>query len=334
MPISIKDVVNAAAGAAVQPGQVVQFKEGQVPEGYAQISGSSKFPVGGGAFLSHNLSATAPNRAGFMWVAGNNILTEYGKESSSRWFSVINENLETVGAESLIPLSYGNGNLNLVALADGNMLRIGGSAGLSSPTTTHVQRFNPSTGAFTTLLARPAAIGSGYLYMQAGDGKVYGFGTTSGAGTSVECYDYPSNTWNTAWGTRPSFTPVAAAKLPSGKIFVVSNASAQYIFDPSKSTQAEQWTQVGYEAISYAGIITTDTGVRLYATYSGANVNSFIDYNESTGQFLRSDTKASFTSARAVKTPAGKIHVQTSPATILTHYLDYTPATTVDAVKL
>lgn len=335
MPISIKDVVNAAAGAAVQPGQVVQFKEGQVPEGYAQIGGVSKFPSSGGTYIAVNLNATG-GVGGTLFNVGGTLLCVYQNANNSFSVTGLNNSLAKSGYDGYLGSSYYSEIPNLLELDDGGLLRIGGRAGLSTSTTSFVNRYNPSTGATTSMLARPTAVGSGLLYVQAGDRKVYGLGSTTVAGTSVECFDYPNNTWNTAWGTRPSFIPLCAAKLPSGKVYVVA-ATAQYVFDPSKTTQAEQWVQVNSLVVSSPGIISTAAGVRIYTQLvngAGAWVSGFIDVTESTWASTTTYARAYF-SGRAVKAPYGPVLLRsTADAYQLEHYLDYTPATTVDAVKL
>lgn len=335
MPVSIKDVVNAASGAAILPGQIVQFKEGQVPDGFAQTSGISKFPTTGGAFLAVNLSATA-GIGGTLFSVGGKLLCVYTNTNNGLSITELSSSLAKTGYDGPLPTSYYSELPNLLELDDGGLLRIGGRQGLSTSTTTVVNRYNPATGATTSMLARPTAIGSGMLYAQAGDRKVYGFGSTTVAGTSVECFDYPNNTWNTAWGTRPSFIPLCTAKLPSGRLYVVA-ATAQYAFDPSKATPAEQWVQVSSLTVSNPGIIATATGVRIYSQVvnaQGVTVSGFIDVTESNWSTVTTFAKAYF-NGRAVKAPYGPVLLRgTSDSYQVEHYLDYTPSTVVDAVKL
>lgn len=354
MPVSIKDVVNAASGAAILPGQVVQFKEGQVPEGFAQINGPIYSPSMAGIFAA---DSTRPKLGAdvFRIVNAGGRLFALVQGASAGVIQELNGDLTPNGSSVTVPSTtsayYYTG---FIPLLDGNIMRIGGGAGTDTST---VHRYNTATRSFTQLASFPGGASSYCIGIQAASGKVF----VSKSNTGLSMYNPETNTWTDSFDTYPLASNMSGiSTLPSGKLLVVF-ATAQYIFDPAAAA-GTRWTQVGaYPAVGGCAIETA-AGARVYsftAISNGVgNCVAFYDFNESTLTWVATTT--------GVLRPHGVVTVGSSywiyatgamqatanpynGATILRtvgtsegsgqascyqHYLTYTPASRVDAVKL
>lgn len=347
--LTLSEIAAAVVGAmpkveTIQPGQVVQFKEGQVPEGYAQISGPAVSPTVAGYFGAENLKAkTGVDYARFASTAGRLFAT--APSGSTVVIQELDASLTPIaGAVATIPgLASGYNGPALVPTPDGQLLRIGGTT--TTYLGTSVSKYNPVTKAWTNLATRTTDVHSqAWLGAFSSDGCLYMHGANGGA--AIDKFDLSANQWTYGFDTGPlSTAPLGIAKLPSGKLFV-AYTSAQYVFNP-QAAAGSRWVQVGSITLptQSSGPVATWSGVRFYdfaRTVNGVGgCVSFHDYVEETGVITTTNTSFSYSASGAYTQNAltnpmtGAVLLKsTSSSHMHIHYLPYTPAATVSAVKL
>lgn len=336
--------IGGGGGGGVVAGQVVQFKEGAVPEGYAQISGPAVSPTVAGYFGAENLLAkTGVDYKRFASTASRLFATAVS--GSSVIIQELDASLTPIaGAVSTLPgLAISYSNPTLVPTPDGQLIRIGGTT--STYLGNSVSRYNPVTKAWTALASRTTDVSSlAWVGAFASDGCLYMHGANGGA--AIDKFDLSANQWTYGFDTGPvATTPLGIAKLPSGKLFV-AYTSAQYVFNP-QAAAGSRWAQVGSVTLSAqsSGPVATESGVRFYDFNRSLNgisgCVSFHDYMEETGAITTTNTSFSYSPSTvyvqaALTNPmTGAVLLKHASYThMYVHYLPYTPAATVSAVKL
>lgn len=343
--------IGGGGGGGVVAGQVVQFKEGQVPEGYAQISGPAFSPSMAGIFAA---DSTYPKIGDvFRIVNAGGRLFALVRGASASVVQELTGDLTPIGSAVTMPsttVTYWY--TGFIPLLDGNILRIGGGGGTD---TTTVHRYNTASKSFTQLASTPTPMSAVCNGVQAASGKVF-----VNKATALSMYDPATNTWTDTFDTLPTTSFQGFSTLPSGKLLAVFSA-AQYIFDPAAAAGA-RWTQVGSYPAAGGCAIATASGARVYSftanTNGVGNCVAFYDFNESTLSWVATVTGIlrphgvltvgnsywlyatgimqaianpynGATILRTVGTNEG-----TGQASCYQHYLTYTPAATVSAVKL
>lgn len=323
--------------ATVLAGQVVEFAAGQVPAGYAQVSGPEAVSAGAWEYAWPSYGHGKGPGTSRIYSAGGKLVQMYGDTTPS--LQVLNDDYTPNGAAITLPSAYYYYVHRLTPLANGKLLRIGSFTNSSGGSSTVVQTFDPVTRSVASLQSKPTAIAAGFIAVEAGNGDVFVFN-----GTQVDRFS--GNVWTENVAAMPAAV-LNAEKLPSGKLLVIC-ANAQYVFNPATPTQ---FTAVAspVSVSSYVVAGATSGGVRVIdpgATVAGLTMTLVAyDYNESTGQYttLKGYARtpgavgnvnfANFTT----KLKDGGIMLCGSASTgvdALVHHLAYTPAGTVKAVKL
>lgn len=350
--LTLSEIAAAVVGAmpkveTIQPGQIVQFKEGSVPAGYAQISGAAVSPAVAGYFGAENVKAkTGVDCVRFSRTASR-LFGTYSNGSSVVIQELTADLQPIAGASALFSgLSSSYAYPTLVPTPDGQLIRIGG--GTSTYLGKDVLRYNPSTKAWTALASRTTdAHGLEWVGAFASDGCLYMHANNGGGGT-IDKFDLSANQWAYGFESGPvASVPIGITKLPSGKLFVVYQ-SAQYVLNPA-APAGSRWTQVGSITLTgtttSSGPVPTADGARFYdfaKTVNGVGAcAAFHDYVEATGVITSTTTSFSHTSSsaygfRALLNPmTGAVLLKhTSYSQMYIHYLPYTPAAFVQAVKL
>ena len=340
-PVSSADIAAAVVAAMqspanVQAGQVVEFVAGSVPAGYAQVAGVSQVPAGAwqAAYpcIANGLPADAP-------IYGTDTKLHALVGTATPSLQPLNDDFSLDGAAVFIPQSYGRDH-RLVKLSGNKLLRIGGYSSSSVPTSTYVHVYDQATRSWTALKSRTTAIGAHYA-VEAGDGAVFVFN-----GTTVD--RFYGNNWTEALTTAPA-TVLAVAKLPSGNIFVVC-ATAQYVFNTTTyqfSAVAQPFSTASVSG--YVHAVSTPAGARVYDTMltigSVTQCIACYDYAESSGTTTYTPPSArcggttTYPSVQThpVRLKDGGVLLKSLSTTqfpeALIHRVDYTPASTVKAVK-
>lgn len=337
MPVQINSELNAAGAPGTLKGQVLEFLEDFVPEGFAQVSGVSPVPAGSWCEAYPGMSSALPLDAP-IYSSGIKLNALTGATTTN--IQPLHDNYTLDGAAVAIPSAYGRSH-RLVTLTGGKLMRIGGPTSSSVQTSTHTQVFSQSTRSWATLQPRTTAIGWFHLAVEAGDGAVFVFN-----GTIVDRFN--NNTWQEAMVTAPAAV-LAAAVLPSGHVFVVC-ATAQYVFNVT----TYQFTPVAQtfntaSASGYVHAVRTAAGVRVYdamlVVNALTNCIGVYDYNEATGltAYTPPQTRLGVTGypqlqAYPVLLNDGgvmlkSIYTAQLPEALI-HRVSFTPANSVKAVKL
>lgn len=329
--------VVAALPEAHTAGQVVEFAAGQVPAGYAQISGPDL--VSAGAWeLAWPCYSHGNGVSGATIVASTSgALVAVQGASSSTTLQVLNNDFTPAGAAVALPSGYGI-TMRFLPLSSGKLLRIGGPTSSSAGTSTVVQLFDPVARTITALQSKPTAIGPVAAAAESGS-DVYVF-----YGTAVD--RFRGNVWSESVATAPAVV-LAADTLPSGKVLLVC-ATAQYVFD----TVAGSFTAVAVPVAVSTSVVcrSTSTGVRvldLNATVSGlSGTLAAHDYNEYTGLFtsLKPFARSPQAIGPLFRTTVGAAQLHdggllvngsvSSGFDAIVHRVSYTPRGTVKSVKL
>lgn len=336
----------------VLPGQIVQFKEGQVPAGYAQVSGPAFNPSMIGIYgvdsprLKNNGVAVVS-----MCSAGGRMFAHL----SGALLQEVDGTFSPLNPTVVIPYLGGSYTTLLIPLSDGSILRYSGTSINSSGPALY--QYTPSTGVWVSRSSGASTADAGSAVgCQAGDNRVYV--TRSSSDFAVDMYDPSSAQWTLGFDTLPISTrPYSVAKLPSGSLLFVF-ATAQYIFNP-QAMAGSRWTQVGGLSFTVGGAVSTAYGARYYEL--GATVNSNFgvlvvhSFDAATTQWTTvypgiyrptganpGNSPSAPVKGSAFANPytgATVVRAEGSAASYgadacLLHYLNYTPAAKVDAVKL
>lgn len=356
MPISIKDVVNAAAGAAVQPGQVVEFFAGSVPGDYIQVGGPAAIPDAGrynyDSIYYRDSVGQMNSSFAYRWklIAAGQRMYGIGSNATVNQLHELDP-VTLLQKDAGVPVpttgvSSGSRHVTLIPLSDGRLLRVGGS---ESGTVSNIcQIYNPATSAFSAVSNIGTSVVPTYSAgAQAGDGKVYGmFASTSTGYTSVSRFDPVANVWTHPIATAPiaSDKLIDIAKLPSGNL-LFAFTTAQYVFN---TVDASFTLIAGRTLGATAALLEMPNFVRVYTGDARTNRMSYIDFTDTGAasevitNIIRPYRESTALRLSASKSPAtGDIFIKAVVATTVTNADEmirqsagYTPAVTVKAMKV
>jgi Bacterial Ig-like domain (group 3)/Putative Ig domain/Galactose oxidase, central domain/Fibronectin type III domain/Kelch motif len=190
------------------------------------------------AAASLSSSRTSP---GVSLLSGGDLLVYGGSGLSS---AISYDPTNASNATSLASMSTVHSLMAFATDGSNRAYAIGGLNGSGTRITT-VERYDPSTGAWSTVAALPTALsGAVAVYDGAGDIFVFGGATNSSANSTTALkYSVASNSWSTVASMPSATTEGAAVMGPDGLIYVMggmnsdgSQRSAVKVYNPSANS--------------------------------------------------------------------------------------------------